>query len=344
MSIPTPFPLRPVACAQGFSMRKARLLREFTQRRDLKFLAPGSPVPGGADLLLWGAAPTPRSLSPDVRVVRVEDGFVRSVGLGADLTRPVSWVFDDEGMYFDASVPSRLERLLQECRVGEGDLRRARILRERIVREGVTKYNLASSAWAPGGAGRPVALVAGQVETDAAIAAGTVDVRTNIGLLQAVRQARPQAWVVYKPHPDVVAGLRSRGSGEAQALQWCDEVVTSGAIHEMIDHVDEVHVMTSLTGFEALLRGKPVWCYGQPFYSGYGLTTDRQAQPRRTRRLSIDELVACALLQYPTYLHPGRGTPCSAEEAVDALLEWRSRTGGHTPLWRRWLRPLLARP
>lgn len=343
MTEPRPFPLRLVACAQGFSVRKARLLREFTQRRDLRFQPEGSSVPAGADLLLWGATAAPQSLPPSVRVVRVEDGFVRSVGLGADLTRPVSWVFDDQGIYFDATAPSRLERLLQGGGA-EGDLYCARQLRERIVREGITKYNLAPTTWVPGGCGRPVALVAGQVETDASIAAGTVDVRTNIGLLQAVRQRRPGAWIVYKPHPDVVAGLRHPGPGEAQARQWCDEVVTSGTMHELLERVDEVHVMTSLTGFEALLRGKPVWCYGQPFYAGYGLTHDVHPHPRRGRALTLDELVAAALINYPTYLSPADGRLCTPEEALDQLLAWRSRTPGELPLWRRLLRPLLARP
>ena len=36
--------------------------------------------------------------------------------------------------------------------------------------------------------------------------------------------------------------------------------------------VDEVHTLTSLTGFEALLRGIEVHAYGGPFYAGWGLT------------------------------------------------------------------------
>ena len=67
--------------------------------------------------------------------------------------------------------------------------------------------------------------------------------------------------------------------------------------------------MTSLTGFDALLRDKTVVTYGQPFYAGWGLTQDRAAEGgapaaglrRRTRRLSLDELVAGALLHYPVY-------------------------------------------
>ena len=63
--------------------------------------------------------------------------------------------------------------------------------------------------------------------------------------------------------------------------------------------------MTSLTGFDALLRGKKVVTYGLPFYAGWGLTQDMikgaAALDRRTRQLTLDELVAAVLLLYPLY-------------------------------------------
>jgi capsular polysaccharide export protein len=106
--------------------------------------------------------------------------------------------------------------------------------------------------------------------------------------------------------------------------------------------VDEVHVMTSLTGFEALLRHKPVFCYGQPFYAGWGLTHDRHALLRRTRRLTLDELVAGALLLYPVYVSCQSRKRCTPEQALQELVAWRGLTQGRLPWWRRVLRPLLA--
>lgn len=329
--------------AHGFSLRKRALVRAFTGRADVRFVRRGDAVPAGAQLLLWGAAPPPAGLPQDVRIVRVEDGFVRSVGLGADLVRPLSWVLDDQGIYFDAHQSSRLEQLLQQGTFEPEELARAAALRERIVRCGLTKYNLAAAPWRPRVAGRSVVLVAGQVETDASIARGTVDIRGNLALLQAVRQARPQAWLVYKPHPDVVAGLRGAGRDEARAHRFCDEVVADAAMADLLDHADEVHVLTSLAGFEALLRGKRVACWGRPFYAGWGLTEDRHPHPRRSRRLALDELVAGALLRYPVYLSRASGKRCTPEQALDELLQWRARQSV-LPFWRRWLRPLLARP
>jgi capsular polysaccharide export protein len=333
--------------AYGFSWRKRALLRQFTQRSDILFVRHGKHVPKGAVLLMWGAAGLPPGLVSDVKVVRVEDGFLRSVGLGADLTRPLSWVMDPRGIYFDARQPSALEDLLlEESSFNEELLARAVKFRRKLVEQGLSKYNLTAAPWCRPDTHKTVVLVPGQVETDASMATGTLDIRTNMALLQAVRQARPDAWLVYKPHPDVVAGLRQAGMHEEQAMQWCDEVVMQASMSQMLDAfsaTDEVHVMTSLSGFEALLRDKKVVCYGQPFYAGWGLTQDRYPHPRRARSVTLDQLVAAALLLYPVYVSRVNRQVCSPEQALQELLDWREQSNGDLVWWRRWLRPLLAR-
>ena len=327
--------------ARGFSLRKRALLRQFTGREDIRFLSEHAALPAEGTLLVWGSAALP-SVSPALRVVRVEDGFLRSVGLGADLTRPSSWVFDDTGIYYDATRPSALEKLLQRGERDAPQRERARALREAVVSAGLTKYNLPARAWRrPAGAQR-VVLACGQVETDASLRFGGTGIRSNLALVQAVRRACPDAWLVYKPHPDVVAGLRGRGADEARAAEFCDEVVTDAAAQQLLAEVDEVHVMTSLIGFEALLRGKTVVCHGAPFYAGWGLAREAQAHPRRARPLSLDSLVAATLIEYPVYLSRQDGRPCSPEQAVDELLALRARRP-EVPAWRRMLRPLLAR-
>lgn len=191
-----------------------------------------------------------------------------------------------------------------------------------------------------------IILVPGQVETDASIRHGATSIRTNLALLRAVRSANPDAYLVYKSHPDVVSGLRARGEGEEEAHGWCDEVVNDISMHELLGKVDEVHVLTSLTGFEALLRGKPVVTYGQPFYCGWGLTRDLALTPglsrRRTRKLSLDELVAGALILYPTYVSRTTGHFTTPERVLDELLSWREHSAHSMPLWRWPLRLILA--
>ena len=210
---------------------------------------------------------------------------------------------------------------------------------------GLTKYNVGAMPWRRPelAAGKKVVLVPGQVETDAAIRLGTTAVTTNLALLQAARKAEPDAWVIYKPHPDVVAGLRNTGAHENTAAQSCDEIVTNTPMGALLEAVDEVHVLTSLTGFEALLRGKTVVCHGLPVYAGWGLTQVVISVPRRSRLLCLDELVAGVLLLYPTYVSRVSRQVCTPEQALAELLNWRASARAALPFWRKMLRPLLKR-
>lgn len=327
----------PLVYGCGFSPWKKPLVRRFLAPARVRFVASPEDVPVGATAVVWGMTPVPQGRG----VLRLEDGFLRSVGLGADLVKPVSWVVDARGLYYDASQPSDLEHLLAHAEFPPELLARAARLRQRIVQAGITKYNVGHGGWRRPADARSVVLVPGQVESDAAIRHGAPGVHTNLGLLQAVRESRPHAFVVYKPHPDVLAGLRAQGQGEAQARQWCDEIVTDVSMHDLLEQVDEVHVLTSLAGFEALLRNKRVTTYGQPFYAGWGLTQDMQPLARRSRRLELDALVAAALILYPRYVSPRTGRPIGPEEALDELSAWRQRFTPGTPLWRKMLRLAL---
>ncbi|MEI2415959.1 capsular polysaccharide biosynthesis protein [Orrella sp. JC864] len=326
------------AWAYGFSRWKRPLVRRFLDGARLRFVRRLGAVPPGGPLVLWGRrhdARWARRGAPGP-VLRLEDGFLRSVGLGAMRVPPVSWVVDDLGIYYDAASPSRLEALLRETDYDPALLARAACLRERICAAGVTKYNLAGErAWQrPAGAAQ-VVLVPGQVEGDASLRHGSAGIRRNVELLRAVRQACPQAYVLYKPHPDVVARMRRAGQAEARAWQWCDEVVTDVSLPALLAQVDAVHVMTSLAGFEALLRGRQVVTHGQPFYAGWGLTQDlalpEALKLRRGRPLTLDMLVAAALILYPTYIHPVSGRYTTPESALDALLAERGRLAGRLP-------------
>ncbi|MDB5316990.1 MAG: capsular biosynthesis protein [Rhodospirillales bacterium] len=103
-----------------------------------------------------------------------------------------------------------------------------------------------------------------------------------------------------------------------------------------------MHTITSLTGFEALLRGKRVACHGMPFYSGWGLTEDRQVLPRRVRRLSLDALVAGALIAYPRCMDPVTELPCPPEVLVDRLTHPAVWKAGRAAVLRRWQGRLMG--
>lgn len=300
-------------------------------------------IPALSCLVLWGMNPVPEGLHSDVRILRIEDGFLRSVGLGADLIRPLSWVVDGRGIHYDVSRPSDLEHLCASSIFDEDMLHRAASLRSRIVAAGLSKYNVGAGCWQRPSSVEHVILVPGQVESDASLVYGALEVRTNIGLLQRVRANHPKAYLVYKPHPDVLARLRAAGQDEHEAYRWCDEVLTEVSIADLLMVVDEVHVLTSLTGFEALLRGKKVTCYGQPFYSGWGLTHDVLINNRRSRCLTLDELVAAVLIRYPLYLSRDSKNLITPEQALDEMLSWRIDSGTRIPWWRCITRFFLRR-
>lgn len=296
--------------------------------------------------VVWGQrdGPAVRNLVRDTgaTMARMEDGFLRSVGLGSDLTTPASLVVDERGLYYDPSVASDLEAVLATAEFTDADLARAATLRRTLVERRVSKYGFGTRQ-AIGTQARPDQprlLVVGQVESDASIRLGCQDITTNLALARAVRREHPEAFVIFKAHPDVVSGNRKRGDSPLDAIaEVCDEVVTTARLHDCLDVVSGVHTMTSLVGFEALLRGLPVTTYGQPFYAGWGLTTDRNPLPRRVRRLSLDALVTGALLRYPRYVHPQTGEFVEAETIVDYLATQQQPSGGRSP----WVLRQLAR-
>lgn len=279
----------------------------------------------GGTIAYWASrAPQPfvdECARRNVAVVHVEDGFIRSVGLGSNLVRGHSIVIDRRGIYYDPRTPSDLEHMLETEPATPEELAEARRLRAALVEQGVTKYNV-------GGDFRPQIdiprtrrriLVPGQVENDASVRTGSPLTPDNLSLLRAVREAAPDAYIFYKPHPDVEAGNRPGAIPAAIAEEYADEIILHAGINAVFRFVDELHTMTSLSGFEALLRGLRVATYGGPFYAGWGLTQDRMPLPRRTRRITLDELIAVALVRYPRYVYPGTGTPCGPLDLVAAL-------------------------
>jgi capsular polysaccharide export protein len=329
---------RRIAACVGMSFWKRRRVADFLRstagvpafRRGAASAVARAAATGGA-VAVW-ATRMPGDLQElaarrGVQLIRVEDGFLRSVGLGSDFMPAASLALDERGAHYDPRTRSGLEILLRESEFDIRLIERARRLIDLLVARGITKYNLAASA-APVVAapeGRSRILVPGQVEDDLSVQLGGGDIRTNLDLLARVRAANPGAYLVYKPHPDVEAGHRKGAVPDAEARRFADVVVREGAIPSLLAAVDELHTLTSLAGFEALLRRRRVVVYGRPFYAGWGLTEDVVA-PSRGRRLSLEELVAGALILYPRYLDPVTRLPCGPEIVVERLADpelWR---------------------
>jgi capsular polysaccharide export protein len=270
----------------------------------------------GRSLLVW-AGKLPDGFQPKAPCLRVEDGFLRSRGLGAALVPPVSLVTDDLGIYYDPTQPSRLDRLIASpLPVGGRD--RAMALIARLCDSGLSKYNLGGTL-PPLPEGHRI-LVPGQVEDDASIRKGAGDIRTNLDLLRAARAAHPTAVLIYKPHPDVEAGLRAGAIAPQDMQGLADVLATRADPVALLAQTQEVWTMTSLLGFEALIRGLPVTCLGAPFYAGWGLTRDLGPTPDwRKPGPDLAQLAHAALIAYPRYWDPVSRRPCPPEVALERL-------------------------
>jgi len=290
-------------------------------------------IPDNQNIVIWANKITPEilELSEQKKGIlwRMEDGFVRSVGLGVDLIKPLSLVLDKTGIYYDATAPSGLEQILNTAhQFSPALLQQAQQLRQKLIDLKLSKYNVGGTINLDLPPNKKIILVPGQVETDASILKSSFDIKTNLALLEAVRKENPQAFIIYKPHPDVVAG--SRHGKIQQSL--ADMELTDGNMAELLDYIDEVHTITSLTGFEALLRKIKVVTYGMPFYAGWGLTEDHYQCERRHQKLSLVELIAGTLIEYPTYIHPQENKICSVDVVIDFLAEQKKVQKTRLPL------------
>ncbi|MEO9453903.1 capsular polysaccharide biosynthesis protein [Chromobacterium phragmitis] len=287
-------------------------------------------LPPDSKLVVWGMRPDVAEWAKQrsLPLLRMEDGFLRSVGLGSNLMPPMSLVVDRGGLYYSPHSGSDLERLLDTLQLDDWQVARAAQLRQQLVELKLSKYNVGGSFQLPAeAAGKTVVLVPGQVEDDASILEASPEIRGNLALLREARRQRPDAWLVYKPHPDVTSGNRRGAVPASDLAELADQVATAADIADCLAAADEVHTMTSQAGFEALLQGKTVHCYGMPFYAGWGLTQDRQPLPHRRRVLTLDELVYGALIAYPRYVIPGHDGFARAEAVVEYLR--RQKTGNH---------------
>lgn len=333
------------ACAGMAWWKKARISEFLWTGRDRPLLfadrkESGVATAGSAALAVWPSRVTPELVAEAeaarVPIVRVEDGFIRSVGLGANLLPPFSIVVDRGGLYYDPGPESDLEHLLQTAIIPSEMVERAEALAGLIVKHGISKYGSAPPP-PPAPRTRRTVLVIGQVEDDLSVKKAGGDVAGNRDLLRRARAAEPDAHLIFKPHPDVDAGHRVGAIPDAEALTLADEVVRAEATTSLLARVDAVHVLTSLVGFEALLRGLETHVHGSPFYAGWGLTRDHGPPlPRRTRRRTLGELAAATLILYPRYLDPVTRLPCPPEILLARFAAgWKPRPSA-VVLFRRW--------
>ena len=252
---------------------------------------------------------------------RVEDGFLRSLDLGGRGSAPLSLVVDQSGIYYDAARPSDLETLLNSAGWEIPELMNlAGEALQALVAGDLSKYNYAPPAPPDllGHGGRPKILLLDQTLGDKSVEMGLAGPENFQAMLAAARAEHPGADFFIKTHPEVIAGHK-QGYFNFQNRQGLTVISEDYSPLSLLAQADEVYTVTSQMGLEALFLGKTVHCFGLPFYAGWGLTRDRLACGRRTRRRSLMELWAAAYILYPRYVNPVTGQRADIQEIIRLL-------------------------
>lgn len=292
----------------------------------------GSTLSPGIDgIVSWGGRIPAKSAMAVARLRRLphwhlEDGFLRSVGLGKDGDAPVSIIVDDRALPVDGGRASRLELLIAAAAKGDWDSF-GESIRERMTEHKLSKYNnLPHKAPSIEQSTRRRILLVDQVFGDVSVERALGSRRSFDRMLDDALASGAQC--VVRTHPDVMAGYR-KGYITERAVKTAGVVLLADrvSVASILDVVDEVWTVSSQVGFDALLRKIPVRCYAVPFYAGWGLTDDRagdragKALARRAdARPSVDQLTAATLGIYPTYRNPKNWQPMDVFAAIDFLV------------------------
>lgn len=301
----------------------------------------GGPVLQGAftpdaTLIAWGDRPLARIAGVVARLrrrplLRLEDGFLRSVGLGKAGAPTLSIIMDRKGMHFDARRPSDIEDLLNRLPLADAGRRaRAAALIEVIRAARLDKYNLPPDPTADLQKLEGRILLVDQVFGDRSIAGAGADQQTFLAMLEAAIQRHGPEKLVVKTHPDVMAGYARGNLTEAARAKGITLFDRQTGIDDLVGRVEAIWTVSSTIGFEGLMRAIPVTTFGMPFYTGWGLTEDaatgtvaETARERRRARCDMLDIVAAVFLDYTRFGDPWRGVALSPEAGIDLLSRWK---------------------
>ncbi|MBQ8706683.1 MAG: hypothetical protein IJ523_01180 [Succinivibrionaceae bacterium] len=266
----------------------------------------------------------------------LEDGLIKSVSSGyrSDDEEILSLVLDRKGIYYDASCPSSLEELMVDSAWFDEDCREtAEELIMVIVDNRIVKYNVTLAPKPDCAPDLPDekrdrrVLLIDQTRDDASISLGNASARTFERMLREAIDKFGKENVFVREHPNVTSGL-AKGYFSKDDLQKAGvNVITAHmASIDLLLKFSEVYVVTSGTGFEALMCGCRVTCFGEPFYSGYGLTVDMQTSVRARRmdtmkrKATLQLLVAAVFCRYSIFVNPKLHRICAPMEAIQYII------------------------
>ncbi|BDB27098.1 hypothetical protein CTP10_R45030 [Cupriavidus sp. P-10] len=281
----------------------------------------------------WGAEPSESKERPEVfrselgrPRLYLEDGFIRSQGLWTDPNEPtLSVVMDTRAIYYNSLQPSLLERILNsDFELNDAQLARAKRIISDIVSNRISKYNHAPVLNLDFRTrGKRTILIVDQKAGDMSIKYGSATDESFSAMLQEALDLGEEAEIIIKQHPCAISGGAHEAHFTAESL---GPVARQKNVHligfdvnpySLIEAVDEVWVVSSGMGFEALMAGKKVRCFGVPFYSNWGITQNQVDVPRRQRQRSLEEIFYVFYLILSRYVDPQTGKLCEVERLIE---------------------------
>ncbi|MCG3858905.1 hypothetical protein [Psychrobacter sp. Ps2] len=215
-----------------------------------------------------------------VDIFFLEDGFIRSGPEDDSSAPPLSIVMDSQAPYFDTTRPNDLTDLIANFDFEQDNYDEvlAQEILDYYVSHRVSKYNHQSYVDVTpiyGPKNKERILVLGQVPHDDSLKYGGGKDFTLLDVVNKAIKENPDAQIIVKPHP-MTLGDHSI----IRTLTELDCLILTQSIHlvDALETIDHVYTITSLGGFEALLRGIEVTTLGQPFYKNYCSNTSELKQ------------------------------------------------------------------
>lgn len=296
----------------------------------------------------WGHKPTAAKVRQIARdcgkpYIAFEDGFLRSV-LPGDAELPLGMIMDRTGIYYDASRPSDLEACINRRRCFGSDPSVTRTI-ELLRMSRLSKYNYAVIDSLAGlglrsADRRDRVLVIDQTAGDASILGAGAGSDTFDWMLKTAVSENPEADILLRVHPETMLG-RKAGNFSAERLKCLVEqdaalgrVLSEGRLRltpepinpwGLLEGCAKVYCVSSQLGFEALLAGCEVHCFGMPFYGGWGITRDRMVPaPPRRGPATLEAVFAGTYIDYSYYVDHSSKSLLHIDEAIELLSQKRN--------------------
>ena len=241
------------------------------------------------------------------KVLFIEDGFIRSFGLGVNGSPSFSMVKDNIGIYYDATTSSTLEELLNSYNFSKDQslMKKAKEAKAKILEYKISKYNNFDDInLSYLDTKKEKILIIAQTDGDSSLKYGLANTFSTQEMINDALSDNIYAEIYIKIHPDVLAGRKVSDIVVEELPTRCKVLKENINPLVLLNYFSKIYTKTSGMGFEALLLDKKVYCYGLPFYASWGITEDKLLCPRRVRKLSIDELFAGVYILYSSYYNP----------------------------------------